>query len=119
ARARTGRMDAGGGTLAAIGRGFIQREIQDAASAAQQRIEAGEGVVVGVNRYTDEPQGRLADAPQERRRIDTLRIDPELEGRQVARVRQVRASRDAPAWRASLEAVTAAARGRDNLVPPT
>ena len=50
--------------------------------------------------------------------MQTLKIDPAIEARQVARVRQVRAARDQPAWRAALDAVTAAARGRDNLVPP-
>ena len=44
------RIDGLGGTLAAIESGFIQREIQDAAYQAQQRIDSGESVVVGVNR---------------------------------------------------------------------
>ena len=116
ARALIDRIDAMGGTLAAIESGFIQREIQDAAYAAQQRIDAGATVVVGVNRFADE----LAVGPdtEDGRRIETLRIDPELERRQVARVREMRASRDAPAWRAAVETVTAAARGSDNLVPP-
>lgn len=118
ARALIERIDAMGGTLAAIEAGFIQREIQDAAYAAQQRVDAGESVVVGVNRFTDEPEARRAEAPEGRRRMDTLRIDPEIEGRQVARVRQVRESRDQGSWRAALDAVSAAARGRDNLVPP-
>jgi methylmalonyl-CoA mutase N-terminal domain/subunit len=104
------RIDALGGTLAAIETGFIQREIQDAAYAAQQRIDSGESVVVGVNRYTD----LSPDRPS----IETLRIDPEMEARQIGRVRQVRASRDQAAWRSALDAVTAAARGGDNLVPP-
>jgi len=47
-----------------------------------------------------------------------LRIDPEIERRQVDRVRAVRASRDQAAWRASLDAVAAAARDGSNLVPP-
>ena len=50
--------------------------------------------------------------------METLRIDPAIEERQVSRVRQVRASRDAAGWRAAIDAVTAAARGTDNLVPP-
>jgi methylmalonyl-CoA mutase N-terminal domain/subunit len=105
------RIDSLGGTLAAIESGFIQREIQDAAYQAQRRIDSGESVVVGVNRYTDSD-------PQESQRIETLRIDPEMEARQIARVRQVRAERDPGAWRAALDAVAAAARGTDNLVPP-
>jgi methylmalonyl-CoA mutase, N-terminal domain len=109
AKALLARIDEIGGTLAAIESGFIQREIQEAAYRAQQRIESGEIVVVGVNRYS---QGDEASA------IDTLQIDPEMEARQAEGVRQVRASRDQAAWRAALVAVSAAARGTDNLVPP-
>ena len=108
AKALIARIDSLGGTLPAIESGFIQREIQDAAYQAQQRIDSGESVVVGVNRYTTE----------EARAIETLQIDPEMEARQVERVRQVRASRDPIAWRAALDAVSTAARGTDNLVPP-
>jgi methylmalonyl-CoA mutase, N-terminal domain len=108
ATALIARIDSLGGTLASIESGFIQREIQDAAYRAQQRIDSGESVVVGVNRYvSDDPQA-----------IDTLEIDPEMEARQIARVRKARASRDPAAWRAAVDAVSAAARGTDNLVPP-
>jgi methylmalonyl-CoA mutase N-terminal domain/subunit len=107
ARALIERIDGLGGTLAAIESGFIQREIQEAAYKAQQEIDAGARVVVGVNRYEDQPQTR----------IDTLQIDPDIEIRQVERVRRVRASRDAGAWRSAIDAVTTAARGRENLVP--
>ncbi len=89
ARALIDRIDALGGTLAAIESGFIQREIQDAAYLAQQRIDSGESVVVGVNRFQTDA------APQ----IATLHLDAETEARQTAAVRQVRASRDGAAWR--------------------
>ena len=102
------RIDTLGGTLAAIESGFIQREIQDAAYRAQQRIDSGETVVVGVNRFETE----------ETAAIETLRIDPEIEQQQVSALTAVRRSRDNHAWRAALDAVTAAARGPDNLVPP-
>src|SRR4051812_11030782 len=108
ARALLDRIDALGGTLAAIESGFIQREIQDAAYAAQQRIDTGESVVVGVNRHAGDSETRIA----------TLRIDPEIEARQVERVRRVRATRDGAAWQAAIDGVTSAARGHDNLVPP-
>jgi methylmalonyl-CoA mutase, N-terminal domain len=107
------RIDRLGGTLAAIEGGVIQRDIQDAAYLAQQRIDAGESVVVGVNRYAES-----AEAPLATPRIETLRIAPELETQQIERLRRVRASRDPETWRAAIEAVTAAARGTDNLVPP-
>ncbi len=101
------RIDASGGTLAAIESGMIQREIQESAYRAQQRIDAGEDVVVGVNRF----------AAGEPSTIEVLRIDPEIERRQIARVHAVRASRDEGGWRAALAAVSAAARAADNLVP--
>jgi methylmalonyl-CoA mutase N-terminal domain/subunit len=102
------RIEAAGGTLTAIEQGMIQREIQEAAYRAQQQIESGAAVVVGVNKFTDEEDPG----------IDVLRIDPEIERRQVDRVRAVRASRDSAAWRASLDAVAVAARDGSNLVPP-
>jgi methylmalonyl-CoA mutase N-terminal domain/subunit len=105
------RIDRIGGTLAAIEGGVIQREIQDAAYVAQQRVDAAETVVVGVNRFADA-------GDDERPRIDTLSIDSEIEARQIERLQRVRAARDQAAWKAAIEAVTAAARGSDNLVPP-
>jgi methylmalonyl-CoA mutase, N-terminal domain len=107
ARALLDRINAVGGTLAAIESGLIQREIQDAAYRAQQRIDAGEAVVVGVNRFG-------SDGPAT---VETLRIDPDVEARQIARVRDVRASRDRAAWESAIDGVTRAARGSDNLVP--
>jgi methylmalonyl-CoA mutase, N-terminal domain len=102
------RIDASGGTLRAIETGFIQREVQESAYRAQKAVDAGELVVVGVNRYVEEQA-----AP-----IDVLRIDPEVERRQVERLRAVRAARDRSSWQASLEAVAAAARDGSNVVPP-
>jgi methylmalonyl-CoA mutase N-terminal domain/subunit len=96
--------------LAAIESSFIQREIQDAAYRVQQEIDAGTRVVVGVNRYQESADGGSSG-------IETLTIDPDIEARQVERVRQVRASRDQDAWRSAVDGVAAAARGRDNLVP--
>ena len=102
------RVEKAGGTLAAIESGLIQREIQDAAYRAQQKMDGGESIVVGVNRFTtSEP------AP-----IETLQIDPAVEPTQIGRVRAIRASRDQAQWRSAMDALTAAARGTDNLVPP-
>ena len=106
ARSTIERIEAAGGTLAAIEQGLIQREIQESAYRAQQGVDAGQTVVVGVNRFvTDDPDT-----------IEILQIDPEIERRQVERVRAVRASRDAGAWQSAIECVTSAARGTDNLV---
>jgi methylmalonyl-CoA mutase, N-terminal domain len=102
------RIDALGGTLAAIESGYIQRQIQESAYRAQLAIDSGEAVVVGINQYaTDEPD-----------RIEVFQLDPALERAQIDRVRALRARRDGARWKAALEAVAHAARGGDNLVPP-
>ena len=102
------RIDAAGGTLSAIEQGLIQREIQESAYRAQQNIDRGGQVVVGVNRFTsDQPAG-----------IEVLQIDPDIERRQIDRVRSVRAARDPDRWRAALDALAVAARSGSNLVPP-
>ncbi len=108
ARALLARIDAMGGTLAAIESGHIQRQIQDSAYKAQVAVDSGDAVVVGVNRYQRD----------EGSRVEVFQLDPEVERQQVARVRAVRQARDAAAWRAALDAVGVAARGSDNLVPP-
>ena len=102
------RIDRMGGTLTAIEAGYIQGEIQDAAYRAQQAIDAGEAVVVGVNRYAEH-------APAD---VDVFRVDPGIERRQIERLRAVRASRSEHEWRAALEGVDRAARDGSNLVPP-
>ncbi len=108
AEALIASIDESGGTLANIETGRIQRLIQDAAYEAQKRIDNAEQIVVGVNRFqTDE-------APT----IELLRIDPAGEAAQIARVRAVRASRDAAAWQQAMAAITSAATGGSNLVPP-
>ncbi len=101
-------IDARGGVLAAIDRGDIQRQVQDAAYAAQQALERGDQIVVGVNRYASgEPPA-----------IELLRIDPESERRQAAGVAEVRRARDDHAWRAACAGVESAARSGENLMPP-
>ncbi len=107
AREYIARIDAMGGTLAAIENNFIQNEIQSAAYKYQQSVERGETVVVGVNRFKQEEQAPPAG----------FRLDPELERQQIARLRELRASRSASAVEDRLRALEAAARGSDNLMP--
>jgi methylmalonyl-CoA mutase, N-terminal domain len=107
ARDLLARIDALGGTLAAIESGFVQRQIQDSAYKTQLAMDSGEGVVVGVNRYTTD----------EREGIEMFSLDPALETEQVQRVRALRAGRDQTRWKAALDAVEHVARGNDNLVP--
>jgi len=108
ARALIAQIDAVGGALAAIETGFTDRQIQESAYRAQQAIDAGETVVVGVNRYA---------GPAEAGHDTMFRLDPDVERRQVERVRAVRASRSAHQWRTALDAVERAAAGSENLVP--
>jgi methylmalonyl-CoA mutase N-terminal domain/subunit len=107
ARRLIAEIDSFGGMIQAIENGWPQREIQSAAYAAQLAVERGSAVVVGVNRFTDE----------ERVRPPTLRVDPQLEEDQVARVTAVRAARDAAAARGALDALQQAAAGTANLMP--
>jgi methylmalonyl-CoA mutase N-terminal domain/subunit len=101
------RIDAAGGTLSAIESGLIQREVQESAYRAQQAIDAGDSVVVGVNRFaTDEPQA-----------IEVFQIDPAIERQQVERVRALRSSRDRATWTRALDGVVSAARDGGNLIP--
>jgi methylmalonyl-CoA mutase N-terminal domain/subunit len=101
------RIDAMGGTLAAIEKGFVQNEIQNAAYAYQQKVERGEAVVVGVNRFHQD----------EKEPLNTFRLDPELEKQQIARLQDLRASRDSGSVDARLQALENAARSSDNLMP--
>src|SRR6185503_5217886 len=101
------RIAAMGGTLAAIEKGWIQAEIQNAAYEFQQQVEHGEKIVVGVNRF-QQANGESLTA---------LRIDSSVERGQVERLRQVRASRDKNEVEARLGALEDAARGSDNLMP--
>ncbi len=96
-----------GGTLAAIESGYLQKQIQDSAYSAQQALDTGASIMVGVNRYVDD----AASSPR------VFQIDPNVEREQIARVRQLRANRSESEWRASLDAVEHAARGGENLVP--
>jgi methylmalonyl-CoA mutase, N-terminal domain len=101
------RIESVGGTLSAIEQGYIQRQVQESAYKAQLAIDSGEAVVVGVNKFaTDEASS-----------VEMFQLDPALESQQRQRVQEVRASRDQATWKAALEAVGAAARSADNLVP--
>jgi methylmalonyl-CoA mutase, N-terminal domain len=102
-------IDAAGGTLAAIEAGFQQRQIQESAYRVQQAIEAGDQVVVGVNRFRDET-GMSVPPPIQR-------IDPDGERRQIERVRRVRAERDLATWEATLRRLEECARGSENVMP--
>ena len=101
------KVDELGGMVAAIERGYPQREIQNAAYAYQKAVEKGEQVVVGVNKFAipNEPAPEL------------LRVDEALGGQRRKQVAEYRATRDNGAVRTALESMAAAARGDANLMP--
>jgi methylmalonyl-CoA mutase N-terminal domain/subunit len=105
------KVDAMGGTIAAIENGWFQREIADSAYDFARRKASGEAPVVGVNAYVEPPE------PAE---IPIHKIDPEVEARQIGRLRAVRAGRDqARVGRALDRLVEAAADPAANLMQPT
>jgi methylmalonyl-CoA mutase N-terminal domain/subunit len=103
------RIEARGGALKAIEQGDEQREIQEASYRYQKQVEAGERVIVGVNRFVE------ADEPPPQ---DVLRIDPALEREQVERLRAHRARRAPGPWQKALDELAETAQGPRNLVPP-
>jgi methylmalonyl-CoA mutase, N-terminal domain len=109
ARELIAKIDALGGAVAAIEKGFLQREIEDSAYAAQREIEEGKRIVVGVNAFR-EPASEVSAT-------SILSIDPRIEEEQVARLRAFRASRDAASVRRALETLQENAREDRNLMP--
>lgn len=101
------KIDSLGGMLRAIETGFVQAEIQQAAYEYQRSVERGETVVVGVNRFTED-KGEP---------IPTLRIDPEVEHSQIARLRALRARRDEAKAKAALNEIERRAKASENLMP--
>jgi methylmalonyl-CoA mutase N-terminal domain/subunit len=109
ARALIHEVDELGGSVEAIASGWMQARIADSAYRAQQAIERGAAVVVGVNEFVE--PGALG-VPME-----VMKIDPDIERAQVARLQRYRRERDAAAVAARLAEVGAAARGTENLMP--
>ena len=101
------KIDALGGAPAAIEKGFIQQEIQESAYRYQKEVESGSRVVVGVNRFQikEEPPKNL------------LKVDPEVGERQKEKLRRVKETRDNDAVRRSLDRLSKAAEGTENLMP--
>jgi len=100
-------IDAMGGTLRAIERGFIQAEIQKSAFEYQKEVESGKRIIVGVNRF------RENDASS----VPVFRLDPQLENSRVESVRELRANRDNATVAQRLKDVEAAAKSSENLMP--
>ena len=100
-------VDERGGSVKAIETGYIQEEIARSAYEAQKRIESGEDVVVGMNRYT------MEEPPFE----ELLTVDDSLRIKQIERLKSVRSSRNQEKTDAALAAIAEAAEGHANLMP--
>ncbi|HEX6189578.1 MAG TPA: methylmalonyl-CoA mutase family protein [Pyrinomonadaceae bacterium] len=104
------RIDAMGGMVEAIERGFPQREIQDSAYQYQKALEAGEQTIVGVNKYQMEQTGT---------EVPTLVIDESVRHHQLERLEQTRARRDKQAVVRTLDKLRRAAEAGDNTMVAT
>jgi methylmalonyl-CoA mutase N-terminal domain/subunit len=107
ARELMARVDAMGGMLAAIASGWVQGQIHEAAYRWQREVEAGERVIVGVNRFA-EPEPSAAPP---------FKPDPKVERERAAFLTSWREGRDAGACKAALARLTRGARGSENLMP--
>ncbi len=101
------KIDELGGIVRAVELGYPQREIADSAFEDQKKVDRGERVIVGVNKYVEEGGES----------IPLLKIDPQVEISQRERILRLKRDRDATKHRAALEAFRAACRGTDNLMP--
>ena len=101
------RIDALGGAVAAIEKGFQQREIQESSYKYQKDIESGQRVVIGVNKF----------ASTQPEVTGLQRIDPEQTKKQLARVAEVKRSRDQAKTNAALANLEKVAKGTDNTMP--
>jgi methylmalonyl-CoA mutase N-terminal domain/subunit len=102
------RIEDLGGVIPAIQNGFFQREIADAAYRYQREIDEKQRTIVGVNEY-------VMDEPIE---IPILQMDPQGYDRQVARLNEIRRSRDGREAARTLKALESACRNGENVMPP-
>ena len=101
------KIDAMGGSVAAIESGFMQDEIAKSAYAYQKEIESGEKIIVGVNKFTiDEAPTTIA-----------FKIDDNIRQLQIDKINTLKKNRDAAKVAACLDAITTAAKGTDNIMP--
>ena len=110
ARAYFDRIDAMGGMVEAVEKGFPQREIQESAYQYQKALERGDQTIVGVNKYA------MQDEPQE---VPTLVIDESVRSHQIARLEQTKARRDNGSVVKALDNLKKAAERGENTMPAT
>ncbi len=102
-------IDRKGGVIECIREGYFQKEISKASYEYQQKVEEGEEVIVGVNKYVEE---------EEEEPVEILKIPEELEGKQRAAVRQFKENRSERKYRDALDDLEKAAREDENLMYP-
>ncbi|MEY4054519.1 MAG: hypothetical protein RL034_1437 [Bacteroidota bacterium] len=101
------KIDSMGGSVAAIESGFMQDEIAKSAYAYQKEIESGEKIIVGVNKFTiNEPPTNIA-----------FKIDDSIRQVQIEKINTLKNNRDAAKVAACIDAIIAAAKGTDNIMP--
>lgn len=108
AKALMAKIDAMGGSVAAIESGFMQDEIARSAYDYQRKIESGEKIIVGVNKFSI-----VEEDP-----VPVFRIDDSIRDQQMQKLASLKARRDGAAVNASLEAIRCAATDGSNLMPP-
>jgi methylmalonyl-CoA mutase N-terminal domain/subunit len=101
------RIEALGGVIPAIRKGFFQQEIANSAYRYQKEVEDKERVIVGVNEYVE----------SEETEVTPLRVTKAAFHRQLARLKAIRAGRDAKKWQKSIDALHKAAEGDANMMP--
>ena len=102
-----GRIEALGGVLPAIRKGFFQQEIANSAYRYQKEVEDKERIVIGVNEYVEE----------EETDVEPLRVTKAALDRQLARLRKIRSEMDKGKWTSALAALKKAAEGKENTMP--
>jgi methylmalonyl-CoA mutase N-terminal domain/subunit len=103
------QIDRMGGAVAAIEKGFIQKEIAASAYKFQQEVEAKQRIIVGLNRF---------EVEEEEKPADLLKVDPAVGDKQVARLKELKSTRDNEAVKQALAELKAAAAGDANLMYP-
>ncbi|MBY6035581.1 methylmalonyl-CoA mutase family protein [Fictibacillus nanhaiensis] len=96
-----------GGAVSAVEQGYMQREIHHTSYETQKKIENGQEIIVGMNKFT------IENEPQP----DLLRVDPELGEKQREKLHTLKSNRDQNRVSAQLESLRSAAKGKDNLMP--
>jgi len=101
------KIEAMGGSVAAIEQGFIQNEISRSAYEYQQKIETGEKIIVGVNKFE----------AQEENKIPSFKIDDNIRELQIQKLQKLKLSRDRAKVDQCLQEINDRANGDDNLMP--